>query len=109
MLLRHVLYHHTKLADGYSLISEVHQESELDSVDIVVPDIPEEKAVVALINKQLPVYLSSHLVEADIVKVFVKAFNEGAICPSLNHADGAYTWDSSKKIVTTPEDAEREQ
>ena len=86
-----------KLADGYSLIWEVHQESELDSVDIVVPDIPEEEAVVALINKQLPVYLSSYLVEADIVKVFVKAFNEGEIYPALNHADGACTWGSSKK------------
>ena len=27
MSLRHVLYHHMKLAEGYSLIAEVHQES----------------------------------------------------------------------------------
>ena len=41
MSLCHVLYHHMNLADGYSLVVEVHQESELYIVDIVVPDIPE--------------------------------------------------------------------
>ena len=51
MSLRHVLYHHMKLTKGYSLITEVHQESELDSVDIVIPDIPEAEAMVAMTNK----------------------------------------------------------
>ena len=57
MSLRHVLYHHMKLSEGYSLLAEVHQESELDSVDIVVPDIPEAEAMVAMMNKQISVYL----------------------------------------------------
>ena len=41
MSLRYVLYHQMNLAEGYSLIVEVHQESELDIIYIVVPDIPE--------------------------------------------------------------------
>ena len=44
--LHHVLYHHMKLAEGYSIIAELHQYSELDSVDIVVLDIPEAEAMV---------------------------------------------------------------
>ena len=55
--LRHVLYHHMKLSEGYSLITVLHQESELDSVGIVVPDISEAEAMVAMMNKQLLVYL----------------------------------------------------
>ena len=47
------MVHHMKLAEGYSLIGEVHQESELDSVDIIVPDIPEAESMVAMMNKQL--------------------------------------------------------
>ena len=39
-----------KLAEGYSLIAELHQDSDLDSVDIVVPDIPEAEAMVAMMN-----------------------------------------------------------
>ena len=39
------------LAEGYSLIAEVHQESELDSVNIIVPAIPESEAMLALMNK----------------------------------------------------------
>ena len=53
MSLQHLLYHHMKLAEGYSLIAEVHQESELDSVDIIVPEIPEAEAMVDIMNKQL--------------------------------------------------------
>ena len=57
MLLLHVLYHHMNLAEGYSLIEEVHQESELESVDIVVLDIHESESMVAIMNKQISVYL----------------------------------------------------
>ena len=108
MSLRHVLYHRMKLAEGYSLILEAHQESELDSVDIFVPDILEAEAMVAMKNKQLLAYLSNYPVDVGMGKIFVKALIQGAICPALNHADGACTWDNSKKTVSTPEDAERE-
>ena len=53
MPLCHVMYHHMKLAEGYYLISKLHQESELDSADIFVPDIPEAEAMVTMMNKQL--------------------------------------------------------
>ena len=109
MSLRHVLYHHMKLAEWYSLIAEVHKESELYSVDIVVTDIPEAEAMVSMMNKQLSVYLSSYLVHAGMGKVFLKAILQGAIFLALNHDVGAFTWDISKKIVTTPEDAELER
>ena len=53
MSLCHILYHNMKLAEGYYLIAEVHKESELDSVDIVVPEISKSEAMVAITNKQL--------------------------------------------------------
>ena len=109
MLLRHVLYHHMKLAEGYSLITEVNQESELDSVDIVVPDIPEAEAMVAMTKKQLSFYLSNYLVDAGMGKIFVKALIQGEIFPALNHSAGTCTWDSTNKTVTTTEDSELER
>ena len=63
--------------------------------------------MVAMMNKQLSVYLSKYLVDAGMDKVFVKELIQGEIFPALNHAAGTCTWDSSKKTVTTPEDAER--
>ena len=86
----------------------MHQESELDSVDIVVPDIPEAEAMVSMMNKQLSVYLSNSLVDAGMGKVFVKALIQGEIFSALNHADGTCTWYSSKKTVTTPKYTEQE-
>ena len=53
MSLCHVMYHHMNIAEGYSLIADVHQYSELDSVDVVVLDIPEAEAMVAIINKKI--------------------------------------------------------
>ena len=46
-----------KLSEGYSLIAEVHQDSELDSVDIFVSDTPKGEAMVATMKKQISVYL----------------------------------------------------
>ena len=109
MSLCNLLYHHMKLAEVYSLIAEFHQESELDSVDIVVPEIPEAGAMVAMMNKKLSLYLSNYPVDAGMVKVFVKAIIQGEIFPALDHAAGTFTWFSSKKMVTTPEDSERYQ
>ena len=109
MSLRHALYHHMKLAEGYSLIAEVHQESELDDINIGVPDIPEAGAMVAMMNKQLLIYLSKYLVDAGMDRIFVKALIQEAIFPDLNHVAGTCTWDSNKKTVTTPKYAERER
>ena len=109
MLLCHVLCHHMNLDVGYSLITEVHQLSELDSIDIVVLDIPEAEALVAMINKQLSVYLSNYLVDAGIGKVFVNTIIQGAIFLALNYATGTCTGGSNKKTVTTPDDAEQER
>ena len=77
MSLHHMLYHHIKLAEGYYLIAEVHQHSELDSVDIVVPDIPEAEAMIVMMNKQLSVYLSKYVVEYGMGNVFVNALIQG--------------------------------
>ena len=90
MSLYNLLYHHMKLAEVYSLIAEFHQESELDSVDIVVPEISEAGAMVAMM-------LSNYLIDADMGKVFVKDIIHGEICMALNHATGACTWENSKK------------
>ena len=65
--------------------------------------------MVAMINKQLSVYLSNYLVDAGMSKVFVKARVHGAILPALNHGAGDFKRGSSKKTVTTPEDDELER
>ena len=60
----------------------MHQESELDSIDIVVPVIPEAEAIFAMTNKQLSVYLSNYLVGYSMGKVFVKSLIQEAIYPA---------------------------
>ena len=60
-------------------------------------------------NRQLSVSLSNYLVDAGMGKVFVKSLIQRAIFLSLNPSSGNFTWDSSNKTVTTPEDDERER
>ena len=88
---------------------EVHQDSELDIVDIFILDILEVEAMVAVMNKQLSVYLSNYIFDAGIGKVFVNSLIQREIFLSLNHADGTCTWDINNKTVTTHEDTERER
>ena len=72
MILRHVLYKYVKMDDGHSLISESNQRGHMGSVDIVIPNTPEAETMVAMMNKQLPAYLTFYLNNIGMDKYFIR-------------------------------------
>ena len=61
MNLCHVLLKYVNMDDGHSLIAEAHKRGHMGSVDIVIPDTPEAETMVAMMNKQLPAYLTFYI------------------------------------------------
>ena len=88
--------------DGQSLIAKSHQRGHMGSVDIVIPNTPEAETMVAMINKQLPAYLTLYLDHIGMDKYFIRKLLTIAICPALMHEIYSCQWDKETKVLTTP-------
>ena len=88
--------------DGHSLIAEAHQRGHMGSVDIVIPNTPEVEMMVAMMNKQLPAYLTFYLNNLGMDKYFIRKLLTRACCPALMHEIYSCQWDKETKVLTTP-------
>ena len=102
MNLCYVLYKYVKMDDGHSLIAEAHKRGHTVSVDIVIPNTPEAETMVAMMNKQLPAYLTFYLHNLRMDKYFIRKLLTRACCPALIHKINTCQWDKETKVLTTP-------
>ena len=61
MAFRHVVYSYLKLSDGFSLIAGIDQRGTMGVVEVVVPNIPEAKQMVLMMNKQIAAFMVHYL------------------------------------------------
>ena len=85
MNLRHVLYIYVNMDYGHSLIAEAHQRGHMGSVDIMIPNTPEAETMVAMMNKQLPAYLTLYIDDLGMDKDFIRKLLTRICCPALMH------------------------
>ena len=95
--------------DGQSLIAEVHQRGHMGSVDIVIPNTPEAETMVAMMNKQLPAYMTFYLDGIGIDKDFISKLLTRAFCQALMHEINSCQWDKETKVLTTPREKEERE
>ena len=110
--LRAVLYRFISLADKHSLFAEIHQEMNLASVDVVIPNTPEAETMITMMNRQLGAYLHFTLTDAGLGGTFIKDLLRFSICPALLHEIPSCKWDATTKVLTTPKtqaDAKRSE
>ena len=108
--LRQVLLKYMKMADGHSLIAEIHQRGPLGIVEVIVPNTAEAEAMVLMMNRHFPAfcfhYLTTH---AGMGDVFVKTLLKEACCPTLFASINHCQWDATTNTITTEEQAEDER
>ena len=110
MSLRLVLYKYVKMDDRHSLIVEAHQRGHMGSVDIVIPSTPETETMLAMMDKQLPTYLTFYLDNLGMDKEFIRKLLNIASCPALMQEINSCQWDKEYKVLTIPgEQEEREK
>ena len=95
--------------DGHSLISEAHQRDHMGSVDIVIPNTPEAETMVAMMNKQLPAYLTFYLHYLGMDKDFIRKILTRACFPVLMHEIYSCQWDKETKVLTNPGEKEERE
>ena len=74
----------------------------MGSVDIVIPNTTESETMVAMMNKQLPAYLTLYLEDLGADKEFIRKLLTRACCPALMHEINSCQWDKETKVLTTP-------
>ena len=57
----------------------------MGSIDILIPNTPEAETMVAMMNKQLPAYLTFYLDDLGMDKDFIRKLLTRAYCPALMH------------------------
>ena len=109
MSLRYVLYRFIKLADSHSLFGEVHQETPISSVDVVIPNTPEAETLLLMMKKNIGAFLHFHLKELGLDGSFITDLLRASVDPSLLHEIPKCSWEEKGRILTTPTDEKEEK
>ena len=99
--LRDVLLRKFKLADGTSLIAEVHQRGPMGSVDVIVPNIPEAEAMILMMNRHFPAFCWHYLTDNGMEVDFVNKLLHESCCPTLVSEIKKCTWDPKLCSIST--------
>ena len=79
-------------------------------VEAVIPDIPAaETMVLMMVKTLLPISHTYYLEDVGMDKAFVKELLKESCDPALIHLAAQCIWDKDNRILSTPEDKEREK
>jgi hypothetical protein len=95
------------LSNNHLHIAEVHQASALvGPVHIVIPNTPEAKRMVLMMNKNFPAYIGNVLKDQGLMEGFLFELDKQLCCPVMVSEINQCTWDSDTRSLTTKQDAE---
>jgi hypothetical protein len=96
-----------RLSNGNQLIVEVHQASTLvGPVHIIIPNTPEAKRMVIMMNKNFSAYIGNVLKDQGLPEAFLFKLVKRLCCPVMVSEINQCTWDSENGTLTTRQDAE---
>jgi hypothetical protein len=91
-----------RLSDGHQLVAEVHQASTLVSlVHVVIPNTPEAKWMVIMMNKNFPAYIGHVLRDQGLPDSFLFELVKQLCCPVMVSEINQCTWDSKTGTLVT--------
>jgi hypothetical protein len=108
--LRQVLLRFVKLGDGHQLFVEVHQSNEvMGRVQALIPNTPEVKQMVLMMNKNLPAYIGNALRDQGLPKDFLMDLLKQSCCSTLFTEMGTCLWDPETGVLTTQRETNENQ
>ena len=107
--LRQVILRYIKLADGSSLVAEIHQRGTMGLVELVVPNTPEAEAMVLMMNRNVAAFCFHYLLHTGLDETFVKNLLRASCCPTLYGQINNCTWDATTLSIVTPQQVAEEK
>ncbi len=104
----HFLLCYLWLSDGHQLIAEVHQSDEIMGlVQAVIPNTPEAKRIILMMNKNVPSYIGNVLRDRGMPETFLIELVRASCCPTQVSEMANCSWDSDNgTFMTHQEEAE---
>ena len=104
--LRQILLNYVRLSDGHQLVAEVHQSYEvMGRVQAVIPNTPEAKQMILMMNKNFPAYLGNVLRDQGMPDDFLLELLMCSCDPTLIAKMNTCTWDPESGVLTTAKEA----
>jgi hypothetical protein len=108
--LRKLLLQYICLSDGCQLLAVIHQSSDvMGRVQAVIPNTPEAKQMILMMNKNFPAYMGQVLRDQGLPDDFLIELFNRSCCPTMISEMGSCTWDSNSGILTTPQESAENQ
>jgi hypothetical protein len=108
--LHRVLLRHLRLSDGHQLIVEVHQSDEImGPVQAVIPNTPEAKRMILMMNKNVPSYIGNVLKDQGMPETFLIELVRASCCPTQVSEMANCSWDSDNGTLTTHQEEAEEK
>jgi hypothetical protein len=108
--LRQVLLCYLWLSDGHQLIAEVHQSDEImGPVQGVIPNTPEAKRMILMMNKNVPSYIGNVLKDQEMPEPFSIELVRASCCPTQVSEMANCSWDLDTGTLTTHQEEAEEK
>jgi hypothetical protein len=105
-----VLLQFLQLSDGHQLIAEVPQSNEImGPVQAVIPNTPEAKRMILMLNKNVPSYIGNVLKDQGLPELFLLDLVKKSSCPTQFLEMANCTWDLDTGTLTTHQEAAEEK
>jgi hypothetical protein len=96
---------HLRLNDGMQLIAKLHQASSpMGKVFAVIPQHPEAKRMVAMMNKNIAAYLNNVFQDRGFATTFIRELVKKSCDSTLFASAHGCTWDPASGVLTTPQE-----
>jgi hypothetical protein len=101
-MLRKLLLQYVCLSNGHQLLVEIHQSSNvMGRVQAVIPNTPEAKQMILMMNKNFPAYMGHVLHDQGLPKTFLMELFRCSCCPTMMSEMSSCTCDPNSGILTT--------
>jgi hypothetical protein len=108
--LRKLLLQYIHLSNRCQLLAKIHQSSDvMGRVQAVIPNTPEAKQMILMMNKNFPAYVGHVLRNQGLPDDFLIELFNRSCCPTMILEMGLCMWDSDSGILTTLQESAENQ
>jgi hypothetical protein len=108
--LHKLLLQYVRLSNGHQLLAEIHQSSNvMGRVQAVIPNTPEAKQMILMMNKNFPAYMGHVLRNQGLPKTFLMELFRRSCCSTMISETGLCTWDPDSGVLTTSQESANNQ
>ncbi len=95
------------MSDGHAAIAKAHQSDISMPMHLVIPNTPEAKRLIGMMNKNLPAFLFHMLKEQGLPNKFLNELPQKSCEATMLTDMHCCKWDATNRVITTKDELAR--